>query len=195
MFFPVSLPLWRLCNKDRIAQKTETDSTLSLNVTSIIVWKYSCNLLGPFLKPSHGLCPGEPSPKSLVWNVFASFSVFVLQFCHLAPVQMPPPLWSPLWPTHIFQSPHSTVLMPFLSTGFILLWRIVCCVGACFYHQIVSLLKVMSSAAPGTRLDTKHVVVQVYWMEEKNGFLGEASQTRWDFHRELLVFDRASRLP
>lgn len=71
--------------------------------------------------------------------------VFVLQFRHPAPVHVPPLLWGLPWPTQAFVSLHSTVLMPFLSIDFVLLWAMVCCVGAYLHHQIASFLKTMSS--------------------------------------------------
>lgn len=88
-----------------------------------------------------------------------------------------------------FLSPHSTpsiAFIHFLSTGFILLWRIFLGVGA-YCHQIGSFLKGLSSIAHGILLGTKHVPLQLCWVGKKNvllknWFLGETSQTWWDFH-------------
>ena len=115
------------------------------------------------------------------------------QFWHPAPVHMPPLLWTLPWPTQAFLSPHSTTLIPFLSTAFILLWAMVCSVGAYLHHQIVSFLKSVNSIAPDNLLGTKHMSVQVCWKEVRNiplgnKPLGEASHTRGDFHKGLIIW-------
>ena len=124
-----------------------------------------------------------------------SFACFSLcsQFCHPTPVHVPPLLWTLPWPTQAFLFPHSTTLIPCLSTAFILLWAMVCSVGAYLHHQIVSFLKTVSSIALDNLLGTKYMSVQVCWKEAKNiplenKPLGEASHTRGNFYKGLIIW-------
>lgn len=195
---PVSMRL--MINKDRIVQKTGTHSTPPVNIMGINVWKPSYNHLVSFLRTSHGLCPGELSPKSLALNILW------LLFCLCSPGLSSSPSSNATSTVKISLTHASLLILPptpstafihFLSTGFILLWGIFLGVGA-YCHQIGSFLKGLSSITLGTLLGTKHVPLQLCWVEEKNvllknWFLGEASQTWWDFHGNS-VLERMLRL-
>ena len=69
----------------------------------------------------------------------------------------------------------------------------VCSVGAYLHHQTASFLKTVNSRAPDNLLGTKHMSVQVCWKEARNIPLenkppGEASHTRGDFHKGLIIW-------
>lgn len=152
----------------------------------------SLNLLWPFLQTSHGLCLKDPSPKSKAWDVLCLLLSLFSVLTSRSSAHTTSAVDTSLTP-QAFLSPHSTTLTPFLSTAFILLWAMVCSVGAYLHLQIVSFLKSVHSIAPDNLLGAKHMSVQVCWKEARNiplgnKPLGEASHTRGDFHKGLIIW-------